>query len=411
MVTLNGDFVPVEHCDRLVVAFSGGLDSTALLHFVATQFPDRVLAVHIHHGLSPNADAWVEHCVQFCAQLDVEFAVREVNAKAAIGVSPEEAAREARYHALTEFVGANSCLLTAHHCDDQTETVLLQLFRGAGPKGLAAMPALAPFSEGLHYRPLLGTTRQELKSYVAHYRLAFITDESNENEKFDRNYIRHQVLPVIRQRWPSIHRTIGRVALHCAQSTDLIESVAAHDFSKCNGAHPNTLSVKGMQALEPMRQAQVIRFWFHQQQLTLPSTVQLEQIITQFIHSAIDKQPYMVIGTTELRRFADDIFCLPVLVEFDPCEKLLWHTDQELMLPGGLGILSKAHCAHPNLPVEVMVCFRQGGERGKLVGRDHTHTLKKLFQQWGVPPWLRDRIPLLYDGEQLLEVVGYGVFE
>lgn len=288
---------------KFVVAFSGGLDSTVLLHAARQD----CIAVHVNHGLSPNADAWAEHCKNIAAEFGVTFFCEQVNAVAKTGQSPEDAARIARYQVLKKYIGQDSCLLTAHTQDDQCETVLLQLMRGAGPKGLAAMPLLSEFSDGEHARPLIDHSRNELLLYATEHNLRWIEDESNTDTTFNRNYIRHKVLPVIKERWPMVNKAVARVARHCANSSDLLDELAQQDLIAVQGSEKNKIAVSGLRQLSSARQKNVLRYWIAQNGSKLPSTAQLEQIISQFVYSANDKHPYFKISAFELRRHNNEI--------------------------------------------------------------------------------------------------------
>lgn len=288
---------------KFVVAFSGGLDSTVLLHAAR----ENCVAVHVNHGLSPNAAAWAEHCKKIAAQFGVTFFCEQVNATATTGQSPEDAARIARYKVLEKYIDQDSCLLTAHTLDDQCETVLLQMLRGAGPKGLAAMPLFTAFSDGEHARPLIDHSRDELFLYATQNNLSWIEDESNTDTKFNRNYLRHNVIPVLKERWPMVNKAVARVAKHCANSNDLLDELAQQDLITVQGSEKNKISIQGLIQLSSARQKNVLRYWIAQNGSQLPSTAQLEQIISQFVYSANDKHPHFKIQAFELRRHKKEI--------------------------------------------------------------------------------------------------------
>lgn len=393
---------------RLLIAYSGGLDSHALLYAVNKlreidpEFSLR--AVHINHGLSVNAEQWSRHCVRTCEQLGVDCIVKKIEVKGALGGGPEELARNLRYAALFELLSENECLLTAHTRDDQAETVLLQLVRGAGIKGLAAMPVTKRLVKGLLVRPLLQVSRQSLHHFAEQEQLTWIEDESNSSLKFDRNFIRHQIMPLICTRWPSAATVFSRVAGHCAESNELITELAVADAEKCI-TEANTLSIAALNPLSPARQRNLIRYWLHSKNLRMPSTRKLQQLQRDFLRAKVDASPCLQWSGAEIRCFRGHLYAMKPLLVHDPAVVIPWNMTEPLILPAGLGVLYPKDVLEPQQkPMCVSVRFRQGGERFKPVGRQGSHPLKKLFQEWGVPPWLRDRVPLIYDREELVAV-------
>ncbi len=388
------------------LAYSGGVDSTVLLHALATLrslYPIKIKAVHVHHGLSPHADAWARHCEQTCAEYGVTFSMYQVDATARDGKSREEVARQSRYAVFAKLMTQNDILLTAHHQDDQAETLLLQLTRGAGPKGLAAMPVVAKFHAGLHVRPLLNCSRETLHHYAEEHHLHWVDDESNDDCSYSRNFIRHEVLPLLKTRWVSITETLARVASHCAESQHLIETMSETDLSYCYGSRANTLSVKKLLGLPLPRLRQVLRLWFVHNHFRTPSTVKLQHIIHDVLHAAVDKQPLVRWGDVEVRRYRDDIYVMHALREMNLTDEHIWDLDSPLTLADGR-VLTVDHMLQQGVLIDVplvIVRFRRGGETIRLPGREHSHMLQKLFQEWGVPPWLRDRTPLIYVGDEL----------
>jgi tRNA(Ile)-lysidine synthase len=385
-----------------VLAYSGGLDSRVLLQvctFIRNELPISLKAVHINHGLSPNAILWSKQCENTCRELSVDFQSVTIEAKITSNKSPEEIARIKRYDAFAELLMANDILLTAHQQDDQAETVLLQLFRGAGPKGLAAMPKIKPLGKALHARPLLDVTREELKAYALKNKLQWIEDESNHNVDLTRNFLRHDIIPLLKKRWPTITQTVSRSALHCAEATQLIEEVAAKDLSVFSS---NQLSLNFLLELTPARQRQVLRTWFNTLNIPIPSTVKLRQIQSDFLTAREDKSPYIQWKNVELRRYNNTLYVMKCLSDHDSHQSFIWDLKKPLILPN----IGELHVVKNDSNIQkVSVRFRQGGEKCVLPGRDHHHELKKLFQCWKVPPWERDRVPLVYVDDQLIAVV------
>lgn len=390
------------------LGFSGGLDSTVLLHLlvnVRSIYPLRLKAIHIHHGLSVNADDWLAHCKKICEEWAVDFISYHVNAKTSSGESPEEIARQRRYDIFQQQISINDILLTAHHQDDQAETVLLQLFRGAGPKGLSGMPQFAPFKQGFLARPLLDCSRDELQRYAQERQLLWIDDESNTNTQFTRNFLRHDVITLLKTRWPNVAAAITRSASHCAETQALLDEIAQHDLIECYGSKPNTLSVKKLLQLTEVRQRQTIRFWLRSRNFSIPSTIKMQHIINDVLYAAEDKLPHVKWGNCELRRYRDDVYVMACLSVFSSTDIFSWDLTKPLVLPG----VGELQVTGSMLTEAVTVRFRHGGEECQLAGRSHHHSLKKLFQTWGVPPWQRNRIPLVFLNDKLIAAVGFFV--
>jgi len=398
---------------RYWVAYSGGLDSHVLLH-VLSQFqyqliPSRVHAAYINHGLNPQADAWARHCGEICAQLKVPFQTIDVDATPLPGESPEAKARQARYSALKRLVREGDCLLTAHHKDDQLETLLLQLMRGSGPKGLAAMPVVANFGGGEHLRPLLTCTREEIHAYAYHHQLKWIEDDSNQNAQFDRNFLRHDIIPRLKLRWPSLLQTANRTAALCAEASELLEHEAARDIRRLTTQGSDALDVAGLCQLSAPQMRNVLRHWIHARGFLLPSKAQLNSVVINVIKATNDAVPLVAWKGCEVRRYRNMLHIMPPLHEHNKAQVIAWNASDVLVIDGvgtitvqqmpGQGIASK-YVAKNKLTIR----FRQGGEKIKPVGADHHRSLKKLLQEHGVPPWLRERIPLLYVNDQLAAV-------
>ncbi len=391
------------------VGYSGGLDSHVLLHLCAElrkQYPLRLKAVHVHHGLSIHAMDWAMHCEKVCADLQIEFIQKSIDAKALTGDSPEEVARERRYDVFANLLASQDVLLTAHQQDDQAETLLVQLFRGAGPKGLAAMPALKTFAAGFHARPLLSASRAELTHYAEEQHLTWINDESNEDKNFTRNFLRHAILPVLKQRWPTVTKTLARVANNCAEAEALANNAIQQDLEVCRGIHRATLSIKKLMTLDAVRQRHLLRAWFIEQAFPVPSSVKLHQIQQDFLQSDADKLPVMYWDDVELRRYRHTLYIMKKLMHHDATQVFSWDLSQPLVIPH-VGTLHATLMENAGLFPHLTVRFRQGGERCYFPKRGCHRLLKHLMQEWGIPPWERDRVPLLFVEDRLIAVVGY----
>ncbi|WP_232020188.1 tRNA lysidine(34) synthetase TilS [Sulfuriflexus mobilis] len=405
---------------RFIIAYSGGLDSHCLLHLLSAcrrQLAVSIEAVHVHHGLLDDADHWVEHCRQVCRQLDVPLTVLHVEARAAKGESPEAAARKARYAALQNIiVTEGDVLLTAQHRDDQAETLLLQLFRGSGSRGQAAMPRQRAFAAGEHWRPLLDVSRDELQEYAAQQQLNWVEDPSNQDSGFDRNYLRHEVMPVLQRRWPAITETLSRVASQQAENEALLEALAAQDMQGLLRTD-HSLSLAGLGGLDAARQRNVLRLWLRGQGLTLPSRRKLLQVQADMLEAAQDRNPHLEWPGVELRRYRGRLYAMAPLqaVKADWCRD--WGLRGQVDLPWSAQLLSRKTVGEGlradlgETGQRIQLRLRHGGERCRPIGRGQHHSLKKLFQEAGIPPWQRQRMPLLFVGDELAAVPGLCVCE
>lgn len=411
------------HCRRLVVGYSGGLDSHVLLHVLATQratWPrHEVQAVYIDHGLQVASAAWGAHCTRICRALAVPLQIRPVIAHPAPGESPEAAARRARYAALAAELGPDAALLTAHHRDDQAETLLLQLLRGAGPHGLAAMPAAAPLGAGWLLRPWLELDRATLREYGDRHALHWIEDASNSDLGFDRNYLRHRIMPLLQQRWPRATGALARSARWCAEAAAELDRQAAIDLAQATSQAADRLSLSVLRQLSVPRQRYLLRYWLRTLALPIPGSRQLEQLRTEALSAARDRQPAVCWPGGEVRRYREMLYAMPPLAPLDRQAAWPWRFDcggcPSLDLPGlgGLRWYARSGMGLRAALLEngatLTVRFRQGGEWFQPSGRAHRRELKKLLQAAGIPPWQRDRMPLLYREKELLAVVGLGV--
>lgn len=404
------------------VAFSGGLDSMTLLHGLAAARQDnpevRITAIHVNHGLSDNSSTWTEFCRKICAVLQVEFIAQTVavKANAARGESLEAVARKLRYQVFAKLVPPQAALLTAHQADDQAETLLLQALRGSGVKGLAAMPQKSIFSGIELIRPLLHFTRAMLEQYAQDNNLQWINDESNFDIAFDRNYLRHEIIPVLRKNWPGLIKSFNRVAINCAEADHLLQVLAAKDCASANGDVAKTLSVAKVLELDTIRQSNLLRYWLYNLQFPLPSKTKIIEIQKSILHCRSDAKAVVQWDGVEIRRFHDDLYAIPTQPTHKNTAVLSWDLRAPLLLPSGIGILQCSGFKDFDVNElaylqNITVRFRQGGERCFPRGRKHAHELKKLFQEWRVPYWQRDRIPLVYRGEQLMVIVGYCICE
>lgn len=396
-----------------VIAYSGGLDSHVLLH-LAVKAGLPCSAIYIDHGLQADSQQWALHCEQVCQDLGVAFQSISVNAQALPGESPEAAARKARYAALEPLIQPGYSLLTAQHQDDQAETLLLQLIRSAGPDGLAAMPESRSFGLGWQLRPLLSFTRQQIRDYADQQGLRWIVDPSNDDVRFDRNFLRHRMFPLLTERWPTISRSLSQAASLQAETSECLTQLARIDADEV--IHNNAVELTSLQNLSLPRQANLIRDWLNNNQLDIPPRTRLQEILTVLPNAAEDSNPVVRWASSEVRRYQNRLYCMLVIPEVNPELSLSWHAPDDLMIPELQIRLFMQHDQQRGLSAaaiqrDLSVRLRRGGERIKPKGSAHTRELKKLLQQAGVPPWQRDRIPLLYIDDQLAAVAGYWVDE
>lgn len=385
------------------IAFSGGLDSTVLLHLLAnSESIPPLSAVHVHHGLQAAADAWPSHCQSICDHLGVPLLVMRVQVQP--GASLEGAAREARYQAFTEVMGAGAVMLTAQHREDQAETLLFRLLRGAGVRGLTAMPVHRPLAGGHLVRPLLHVSRGELEAYAMAHQLQWIADPSNTDTQFSRNYLRHRVFPRLTERWPQAVSRLARSAEHLNEAQGLLDELARIDLQAADQPSPfpwlplPCLMLACLRELSDARQRNALRHWLSP--LTrLPDSD--HWVGWQSLRDARhDAQPLWRLADGQLHRCGERIWWLPSSWSEFSDTAVSWPDAQHpLPLPGNglLTIVGKA----PAGPFEVR--YRQGGETLDVPGRGR-RDLKRLLNESGVPGFVRGRLPLLYQGERLLGV-------
>lgn len=390
---------------QLVVGFSGGLDSTVLLHWCASipALKSRLLAVHVNHGLSSNALSWQIHCERWCAQLQIPFVTHAVEFNRDANI--EEGARTARYALFQDLVPKDGCLLLGHHKDDQAETLLLNLFRGAGVDGLAAMPEIASFGLGVVARPLLSCFQVQLSHYAQCHQLQWIEDESNEDSYYSRNYLRHRVMPLLNEKWPGVVSNLARTAKHCQSAQMNLYALAQEDCAALK-KETTSLDTAPLENLSEERLVNVLRYWLKSNAVKSPSTAVCSQII-RLIDAAEDANPVVRWHDISIRRYQKILYIERETL--DVRQEAFW-TDFPKPLKLGNKIVH-ARPAHQGLFIpqgaQLRITFRQGGE--SFVFRGQTKSLKKLFQQWHIPPWLRAGVPLLYIDNQLAAVAGYAI--
>ena len=404
----------LPNSERFLIACSGGMDSTVLLHLMASLSRGAgygIRAVHVNHNIQPESRSWAGHCREVCRALGVGLEALEIDASEPGKESPESWARNKRYAAIESVLTEGEVLLTAHHRDDQLETFLLRLLRGSGVLGLASMRAVRRFGSGLHARPLLDYSRAQLLDYAERHGLGWVEDPSNADIRPDRNYLRHEVIPAIRNRWPSAALPVGRAIEALTETQELLDDLARQDLLICSTEDPAMLQVERVKRLPAPRQKNMLRYWRRVLDLPPPDSRRLSHILTDVIGARPDSMAQVSWKGAELRRYGQYIHLGAPLEEFDSSVARVWDFPEpcrldygELTAVEGRGNgLKQQACAGARVEVR----YRAGGERIRLPGRTCTHKLKKLFQEAGTPPWLRARIPLIYVNDRLAMVAGF----
>lgn len=393
---------PWQTAPTLYVAFSGGLDSTVLLHLLKSCYPMPIKAVHIHHGLQGAADAWPGHCQAVCDGLGVPLQVIRVQVQP--GASQERAAREARYAAFESILQPGEVLLTAQHRDDQAETLLFRLLRGAGVRGLAAIPLQRPLGRGQLVRPLLDVSRAELLAYGHERGLRWIEDPSNDDSRHARNYLRHQVMPSLTARWPQATASMARAAVHLSDAQALLDELAGLDLASARTESPwpwltvPSLSLQPLVDLSSRRQRNALRHWLNP--LTGMPDSEHWASWDSLRDAGQEARPVWRLGGGELHRAAERVWWLSGEWLQPVNDSMNWPDPQAVLaLPGN----GKVQIDGVPPAGELQVRYRQGGEVMQVPTRGH-RDLKRLLNERSVPLFARDRLPLLYDGERLIAV-------
>jgi tRNA(Ile)-lysidine synthase len=428
---LRAEFSP----EAIAIACSGGLDSSVLLqlaHAYARAHGITLFAFHVHHGLSPNAHAWLAHCERSCTELGVGFDHRRVDvAKAKSGT--EAAARKLRYAALGEMCRMHGVrlMLTAHHLDDQAETVLLQLLRGSGPAGLSGMdsansaPGLLGNPELVMARPLLSVSRAELEEYARQQGITWVDDESNSDQRYARNALRHQVMPVLAQAFPGFQQRFARSAAHAQSAQRLLTELAEQDLAACLAG--DEIDIEQLRLLSLDRTYNMLRHWFATRGLNMPSTAWLVEMVTQLLEAREDAQLLVTHPDCHIRRHRARLFITPKLVDLegmrDPDdegvfekfgEAFRWNGEAQLRFPAYGGVLhfepaAQGFDASWLRAQPLVIDFRKGGERLKLALSRPTRSLKAHYQAADIPAWERARLPIVSTNDELLFAAGLGM--
>ena len=412
-VSLSGSHKKVK---SMTVALSGGVDSVVLLHLLHQLQKTQnftLKASHVHHGLSKNADKWVKFCEKLCTKLSVPLDVNYVKLpqKKSLGIEGE--ARQLRYEKLLQ--SQTDLVVLAHHEDDQAETFLLQLIRGAGVKGLSSM---AHFDDSRRlWRPLLNTSRFDIESYAKKHKLKWIEDESNQNIDFDRNFIRSKVLPILKNRFNHIIKVISRSSAHLAEAQHLLDDLAKIDLKshlKSNN-YKHKLNVKTLDKLSNARAKNVLRYWLEINDQMMPSKDLLDELLRQVLTAKKDATIKIYLSKEfEIRRYQDEIYIVPKNKNIQKKYEIIWQGESEILLPNGQKLTFKkvkGRGIHLKFlrDQKLKIRNRQGGESFKPDSKRPTKKIKQLLQESDLPPWERENLPLIFVGDELAALPNFGV--
>lgn len=424
----------IRHCvfpkyQSVTVALSGGVDSVVMLHAciqLRTHFPNdsfKLSAIHVHHGLSPNADAWLAFCQDLCEKHHIEFTFKKITLNKQSRESLEELARNTRYKAIDELVSPNSLVLLAQHEDDQAETVLLQLKRGAGPKGLSGMAREFSKSSALKYaRPWVsaGISKQDILSYAKQYELSWFEDESNQDVAFERNFIRNEVLPILRNKWPQIAKTISRSADLCAVQNELVESFATQALYKIS-TDTGTLSIDGLRALPNSLAAEALRMWTFKRSNINPSHAQLKEI-EKLCEAKVDQTGLIQLGQWQCRRFNHSLYWVDgsevVTEPYPPFEidvkalknsRIQYENISIHILSAGQEEIKQtdalSYIAVSENVETIKIIYGDLQRKIKMYANRPTKTVKAWMKEWQIEPWRRMAMPMLLIADEVFAIV------
>ena len=370
---------------NIVIALSGGIDSVVLLHFLNSHYPGNIRAVHINHNLSKHSKDWSLFCKELCHKQGVEFKSIDINIKTSSNI--EENARKKRYNSLKSELSKNEVLCTAHHQEDQSETFLLQLFRGSGVAGLASMPKMKSFADAFLYRPFLNISKQLIIDYATKYNLDWVEDDSNNNLNFKRNLLRLELIPKLESGFDGVIKNISRSAYHQSEALKLINDLAEIDIEKFNLVINHRIQVLPLTQLPSRRIANVLRYYIAQSGFLMPSNKVLTELIS-VLTAKSDAQVILKWHLYEVRRY-----------------------DNELYFFDGEPERSNENCPLFNKlkdQTNFTIRFRQDGQRVRLKGKKHSSSLKKILQSANIPPWERDKLRMYYVNDTLIGMESIG---
>ena len=398
------DKIESKNYDEFLIAYSGGIDSTALLYFskkIARKLNKKIKAIHVNHNLNKESIEWEKHCSNFCKDIEVPLIIKNLNIVMHKGYSIEEIARKDRYKSICDEINIKTVMMTGHHMEDQAETFLYQLLRGAGAKGLSSMPEIKKYNNGYHIRPFIKFSKKNLENIVQHSNLDYVFDTSNNDINFSRNFIRKSIFPIIEKKWPSYASTISRSANNLAELVKLNDDLAKIDIKEYLLEDINKINLN-VKNLDSYRFNNVIRFWIKKNNFRMPSLSQIESIYRDVFLAGKDKSPFFKCSEYEIRRFNDCVEIMSPLTKHDSSKVYLWELKKNLVIT----------CLSINLSWDnledklgfkvnrnVEVKFRKTGENIQI--GDSGKSLKDFMRENKVPPWMRDRTPLIYIDNEL----------
>jgi len=396
------------------IACSGGMDSLVLLHLFYSNkniINQNIEVLYVNHGLQEEADDWSVFCQKICEQYGFVYRQLKISEACPAGESIEAWAREKRYSLIDAVMNENDVLFTAHHQDDQVETFFLQALRGSGPRGLASMPIIKRHENIFLARLLLDYSRDELKFYAEKHKLIWQNDKSNLDIRYDRNYFRHKIIPVIKERWPSYRDTISRLINHQRESRALLDEVGHEDISLVQHKGSMILDLDLLKKLSMERQKNLLFVWLKELKFETPSSKNIQQIILDVIYSAVEKSPCVTWGNVEVRRYKKLLYVSRIMTAHDVNVEHVWNPDNVL------NILNETLIAKTEIGTglsklktkgaDFIIRYRHGGEKIHPDNLSHSRTVKQLFQEHSVLPWLRDRVPLVYVNGELAMIPGF----
>ncbi len=398
------------------IACSGGMDSIVLLHLFysnKSKITQAIEVLYVNHGLQKEADGWGTFCQEQSQKYGFSFTQLKITGSCPKGESIEGWAREERYALIEDVMNDNDVLFTAHHQDDQVETFFLQALRGAGPRGLASMPITKTLGNTFHYRPLLNYSREEINVYAKYNKLVWQEDKSNSDVQYDRNYFRHNVAPVIEKRWPAYRDTVSRLINNQKEYKALLDEVASTDFKLAQYKNEYSLNLDVVKKLSLARQKNLIFFWIKALNLKTPGFRNIEKIITDVFESNIEQSPCVNWENVEVRRYKNIVYLAQMKVDHNVYNEFSWNPESVLNLSNETLIAESTRGKGiSKLKMEgndFIVRYRQGGEKIYPNDLSQSKTIKQLFQEKGVLPWLRDSIPLIYVDGELALIPGFCV--
>lgn len=371
---------------KIVLGLSGGIDSLVLLHYLYTYYPNNLRAVHCNHHLSKHCNKWGVFCKNFCTLLNIPYTNIDIKLLKISNI--EENARKNRYNLLCSNLVKDEVLCTAHHQDDQAETLLLQLFRGCGVAGLASMPKSKPFGKGTHYRPILNIKKSVILEYAKNNHLSWIEDDSNTDKNFRRNFLRLDIIPKLETVYKNLTLTLLRSAKHQSEALYLTQDLAKIDIEKNKIITGNRLNVKYLMQLAPYRIKNIIRYHLRILNFLAPSDKIIQQML-DLLSAKKDANPLVIWGNFEMRRYKNELYFINTQI-----------TENQNNCP--------YHDEFKNAN-NFSIRYRNEGQRIKLPGKKHSQSLKKVLQEASIPPWERNKLKMYYIRDELhaMERIGY----